>query len=47
MHVNQGTNQWHEPWNAGRIVAAKLPFKPKHICTRDERSSMKIGLAPR
>jgi hypothetical protein len=22
----------NQPWNAGRIVGAKLPLKPKHVC---------------
>lgn len=36
-HVNQTTDSQHEPWNAGRIVGAKPPLKPKHVwalCTR-------------
>ncbi|WP_454918746.1 tyrosine-type recombinase/integrase [Xanthobacter sediminis] len=41
MHINQETLSQREPWNAGRIVGAKPPLKPKHIWAL--RTRLQIG----
>lgn len=41
MHINQENLSQREPWNAGRIVGAKPPLKPKHICAL--RTRLQIG----
>ncbi|MDF2687508.1 MAG: integrase family protein [Microvirga sp.] len=48
MHVNQETHPQHEPWNAGRIVGAKPPLKPKHIrALRAAAADCQSGARPR
>lgn len=41
MHVNQENPSRREPWNAGRIIGAKPPLKPKHIWAL--RTRLQIG----
>jgi hypothetical protein len=41
MHINRENLSQREPWNAGRIVGAKPPLKPKHIWAL--RTRLQIG----
>ncbi|MFG1342928.1 site-specific integrase [Xanthobacter autotrophicus] len=41
MHINQENLSQREPWNAGRIIGAKPPLKPKHIWAL--RTRLQIG----